>query len=443
MIVKTVVRPETEMKNSGIEYIGKIPNDWEVRKVGYLAAKITDYVASGSFATLAQNVQYLDEPDYARLIRTVDLSGSVNKQPVYVSKEAYKFLSNSNLFGGELILPNIGSVGCVYQYKKIYEHATLAPNSILLDMKENNRFYFYWFSNPIVGESLKILGNSTVQVKFNKSQLRQYMLPRPPLSEQQAIADYLDKTCSKIDEIIAEAKASIDEYKELKQSVIDKAVLHGLCNGMMKDSGNDLIGKIPLSWEMRKLKYVADFNPGITTAYDAQKEVGYVPMNCVKNGYMNPLSARLSDMSTGLTGFQDGDIVIAKVTPCFENGNIAVAENLEQGVAFGSSELFVIRTHSINRRFMLYYLQNSVFKNQCISTMTGTGGLKRVSGYFVNNAYITYPPENEQQVIVNYLDEAVKNMDSLITEKESLINDLEAYKKSLIYEVVTGKRRVV
>ena len=441
--MKTVVRPETEMKNSGIEYIGKIPNDWEVRKVGYLAAKITDYVASGSFATLAQNVQYLDEPDYARLIRTVDLSGSVNKQPVYVSKEAYKFLSNSNLFGGELILPNIGSVGCVYQYKKIYEHATLAPNSILLDMKENNRFYFYWFSNPIVGESLKMLGNSTVQVKFNKSQLRQYMLPRPPLSEQQAIADYLDETCFKIDEIIAEAKASIDEYKELKQSVIDKAVLHGLCNGMMKDSGNDLIGKIPLSWEMRKLKYVADFNPGITTAYDAQKEVGYVPMNCVKNGYMNPLSARLSDMSTGLTGFQDGDIVIAKVTPCFENGNIAVAENLEQGVAFGSSELFVIRTHSINRRFMLYYLQNSVFKNQCISTMTGTGGLKRVSGYFVNNAYITYPPENEQQVIVNYLDEAVKNMDSLISEKESLINDLEAYKKSLIYEVVTGKRRVV
>ena len=118
--MKTVIRPETEMKNSGIEYIGKIPNDWEVRKVGYLAAKITDYVASGSFATLAQNVQYLDEPDYARLIRTVDLSGSVNKQPVYVSKEAYKFLSNSKLFGGELILPNIGTVGCVYQYKKFF-----------------------------------------------------------------------------------------------------------------------------------------------------------------------------------------------------------------------------------------------------------------------------------------------------------------------------------
>ena len=267
--------------------------------------------------------------------------------------------------------------------------------------------------------------------------------PVPPLSEQQAIADYLDEFCSKIDEIIAAAKVSIDEYKELKQSVIDRVILHGLCNEMMKDSGNNLIGKIPLSWGVQKLKYVADFNPIITVAYDAQKEVGYVPMNCVKNGYMNPLSARLYDMSTGLTGFQNGDIVMAKVTPCFENGNIAIAEDLEQGVAFGSSELFVIRTHSINRRFMFYYLQNSVFKNQCISTMTGTGGLKRVSGYFVNNAYIAYPLENEQQAIVNYLDEAVKNIDSLIAEKKSLINDLEAYKKSLIYEVVTGKRRVV
>ena len=75
--------------------------------------------------------------------------------------------------------------------------------------------------------------------------------------------------------------------------------------------------------------------------------------------------------------------------------------------------------------------------------MTGTGGLKRVSGYFVNNAYITYPPENEQQAIVDYLDAKCKQIDSLISEKQSLINDLEAYKKSLIYEVVTGKRRVV
>lgn len=429
--MKTVIRPETEMKDSGIEYVGAIPKDWDL-------VRLRAYFGERKNKNKDGNETNLLSLSYGRIIRkNIDKTDGL----LPASFNTYNIVEKNDIIIRPTDLQNDKRslrTGLVTEHGII----TSAYIDLMPIGNVDSRFVHYLLHSYDI---LKVFYNmgSGVRQGLNYSEFSKLKVPMPPLSEQQAIANYLDETCSKIDEIIAEEKASIDEYKELKQSVIDKAVLHGLCNGMMKDSGNDLIGKIPLSWEMRKLKYVADFNPGITTAYDAQKEVGYVPMNCVKNGYMNPLSARLSDMSTGLTGFQDGDIVIAKVTPCFENGNIAVAENLEQGVAFGSSELFVIRTHSINRRFMLYYLQNSVFKNQCISTMTGTGGLKRVSGYFVNNAYITYPPENEQQVIVNYLDEAVKNMDSLISEKESLINDLEAYKKSLIYEVVTGKRRVV
>ena len=433
--MKTVIRPETEMKDSGIEWIGDIPKDWNSAPI-----KVNFDIYAG--ATPSSNnpiywdgdIAWITPADY----KTEDKYVSCGKR--HISQDGYDNCSAILVPANSIIFSKRAPIGTVAISKN-----ELCTNQGCLSCvsKDDSNIEFYYYAMSIATEEFELKGSGTTFKEISLANFKNFRFAVPPLSEQQAIADYLDETCSKIDEIIAEAKASIDEYKELKQAVIDKAVLHGLCNGMMKDSGNDLIGKIPLSWEMRKLKYVADFNPGITTAYDAQKEVGYVPMNCVKNGYMNPLSARLSDMSTGLTGFQDGDIVIAKVTPCFENGNIAVAENLEQGVAFGSSELFVIRTHSINRRFMLYYLQNSVFKNQCISTMTGTGGLKRVSGYFVNNAYITYPPENEQQVIVNYLDEAVKNMDSLITEKESLINDLEAYKKSLIFEVVTGKRMVV
>lgn len=427
-----MIRPETEMKDSGIQWIGDIPNNWNIKPL----YACLDEINQKNNPIVTTNILSLTNTDGVIPYSERGNQGNKSKE----NFEEYKVVYPNTIVANSMNIL-IGSVGlskyegCVSPVYYVY----------MAKPQVDIRYMNYLFQMEPFQKRLRQFANGILEIRLRVSShdILHQKVAVPDYDEQQAIADYLDKTCSKIDEIIAEAKASIDEYKELKQSVIDKAVLHGLCNGMMKDSGNDLIGKIPLSWEMRKLKYVADFNPGITTAYDAQKEVGYVPMNCVKNGYMNPLSARLSDMSTGLTGFQDGDIVIAKVTPCFENGNIAVAENLEQGVAFGSSELFVIRTHSINRRFMLYYLQNSVFKNQCISTMTGTGGLKRVSGYFVNNAYITYPPENEQQVIVNYLDEAVKNMDSLITEKESLINDLEAYKKSLIYEVVTGKRRVV
>lgn len=436
-----MIRPETEMKDSGIKWVGLMPVNWKTVRIKNLPNQEENSFVDGDWIESS----YITDSGI-RYYTTGNIGDGKFKEQGngYISENTFNELKCKYAFPGDLVLSRLNEPygrSCIIPETE--PKCIVAVDNVILRTNEDKRYICYITQCDGYHAEVGELARGTAMKRVSRTNLGTIRIPLPAKIEQQSIADYLDKTCSKIDEIIAEAKASIDEYKELKQSVIDKAVLHGLCNGMMKDSGNDLIGKIPLSWEMRKLKYVADFNPGITTAYDAQKEVGYVPMNCVKNGYMNPLSARLSDMSTGLTGFQDGDIVIAKVTPCFENGNIAVAENLEQGVAFGSSELFVIRTHSINRRFMLYYLQNSVFKNQCISTMTGTGGLKRVSGYFVNNAYITYPPENEQQVIVNYLDEAVKNMDSLITEKESLINDLEAYKKSLIYEVVTGKRRVV
>ena len=414
------------MKSSNTEWLGDIPAEWDVAQIGNYYELRNEKVSDYDFEPLSVTMKGI-VPQLATAAKSDDHS---NRK--LVKKGDFVINSRSDRRGSCGISPLDGSVSLI--------------NIVMEPRGEMNPQYYNWlFHTEQFADEFYKWGHGIVDDLWTTrwQEMKKILIVAPSPDEQQAIADYLDETCSKIDEIIAEAKASIDEYKELKQSVIDKAVLQGLCNGMMKDFGNDLIGKIPLSWEMRKLKYVADFNPSITIVYDAQKEVGYVPMNCVKNGYMNPLSARLSDMSIGLTGFQDGDIVMAKVTPCFENGNIAIAENLEQGVAFGSSELFVIRTHSINRRFMLYYLQNNVFKNQCISTMTGTGGLKRVSGYFVNNAYITYPPENEQHAIVDYLDEAVKTMDSLIAEKESLINDLEAYKKSLIYEVVTGKRRVV
>lgn len=440
-MIMAMIRPETEMKDSGIKWVGLMPVNWKTVRIKNLPNQEENSFVDGDWIESS----YITDSGI-RYYTTGNIGDGKFKEQGngYISENTFNELKCKYAFPGDLVLSRLNEPygrSCIIPETE--PKCIVAVDNVILRTNEDKRYICYITQCDGYHAEVGELARGTAMKRVSRTNLGTIRIPLPAKIEQQSIADYLDEICSKIDEIIAEAKASIDEYKELKQSVIDKAVLHGLCNGMMKDSGNDLIGKIPLSWEMRKLKYVADFNPGITTAYDAQKEVGYVPMNCVKNGYMNPLSARLSDMSTGLTGFQDGDIVIAKVTPCFENGNIAVAENLEQGVAFGSSELFVIRTHSINRRFMLYYLQNSVFKNQCISTMTGTGGLKRVSGYFVNNAYITYPPENEQQVIVNYLDEAVKNMDSLITEKESLINDLEAYKKSLIYEVVTGKRRVV
>ena len=205
----------------------------------------------------------------------------------------------------------------------------------------------------------------------------------------------------------------------------------------MKDSGIEWVGKIPNSWELRKTKYVADFNPKVTMAYDVNQPVGYVPMDAVKFGYMEPLEHEYNSLSTGLTQFQEEDIVMAKVTPCFENGEIAIAKNLAQGVGLGSSELFVYRAKEIDQRYFFYYLQHRGFIDRAASTMTGVGGLKRVSSYFANNAEVTFPCIEEQQSIADYLDDRCAKIDAIIAEAKASIEEYKDLKQAVIYEAVT------
>jgi type I restriction enzyme S subunit len=221
------INPDTPLKDSGVEWIGEVPEHWEVMKMGLVCKVITDYVASGSFADLKKNVEYLDSPDYAMLVRTADLSNK-NKdiQRVYVSKASYNFLSNSNLHGGEIILPNIGaSIGDVYMVPdNLYEKMTLAPNSIMVKTKYYDMFYYYYFCSIVGRKSLELIGQAAAQGKFNKTELRQMRVPVPPLSEQQEMVTYIESKTVNIDNTIAKANHQISLLQELKQSIITELV---------------------------------------------------------------------------------------------------------------------------------------------------------------------------------------------------------------------------
>ena len=128
---------------------------------------------------------------------------------------------------------------------------------------------------------------------------------------------------------------------------------------------------------------------------------------------------------------------MAKVTPCFENGNIAIAKNLINNCGFGSSELFIFRVRSINRKYFFYLLQEEKIKEVCKSTIIGTGGLKRISPTFMRNLLLPIPPILEQQSIATYLDQKCGEIDELITLQEEMITKLQSYKQSVITEAVT------
>lgn len=216
------IRGDRPMKDSGIEWIGEIPAEWSMQKMNRICSTITDYVASGSFASLAENVQYLDEPDYAMLIRTMDVSAKgYTGKPVYINKHAYDFLSNSNLFGGEIILPNIGaSVGDIYIVPKLYERMSLAPNAIMIKTVISDKYVYYYYCGLPGRLSLLDIAQSTAQPKFNKTDFRQLKIPVPGHEEQEEIVSYLDQKCAEIDTLIAKKTALLEEMETYKKSVI-------------------------------------------------------------------------------------------------------------------------------------------------------------------------------------------------------------------------------
>ena len=223
---KQSCREAEKMKPSDVPWIGEIPEGWAMIKASKIFSVITDFVASGSFADLRENVKYLDCPDYAQLIRTADVSGKSHElKAVYISKESYDFLSGSNLYGGELLLPNIGaSVGDVYIVPKLYERMSLAPNAIMVKNSSCDKFYFYFFSCDSGRLALEDIAESTAQPKFNKTDFRNLRLPAPPTEEQQAIADYLDEKCAVIDAMVAEKEARIADLEAYKKSLIYETV---------------------------------------------------------------------------------------------------------------------------------------------------------------------------------------------------------------------------
>ncbi len=191
-------------------------------------------------------------------------------------------------------------------------------------------------------------------------------------------------------------------------------------------------------WKTIPLRYVCDLNPSVTfDDLDDDDDLTFLPMDRVKSGYFIPNSEKFSKYGSSYTAFEDGDIVLAKVTPCFENGNIAVAEHLVGGKGFGSSELFVIRPTLAERRFLFYYFQSSVFKQDGEASMTGAGGLKRVSPDVLRQHRLPFPSLDVQRLIARYLDRETARIDGLIAAKERMLALLEEKRAALISRVVT------
>lgn len=412
------------MKESGIEWVGLIPDMWSVIPNKYVMHKeknLCEKWTGEDVMSLTMN---------GVIVR--DLQNPTGKMPA--TFDGYQYIEDGDLL---MCLFDIDvTPRCVGRVTHDGVTSPAYSNFKVHDNASRDYYYYYYLMVDNTKELLHLAKN--LRHSFTEEQLGRLKVPMPPLSEQQSIADYLDKTCSKIDEIIVEAKASIDEYKELKQSVIFEVVTKGLDKNVeMKDSKIEQIGKIPQNWSVMRIKNIL-FERNERTVDGHEEKLSVTQ----QYGIVKSSEIQIPNPSDSFGGYRVvsvGDIVFNKYKA---HSGVFFASPYDGIVTFNYS---VYRCYgNQNPIYYEYLFHTQAFIDEFKRRIYGVG--ESISPLYSKNLLpipVIVPPLVEQNLIVDYIKKKTQQIDSLIAEKESLINDLETYKKSLIYEVVTGKRRVV
>lgn len=229
-----------------------IPESWEWVRLGEYAEKVTDQVASGSFAAIKENVRKYKHEEFALMIKTADFANNFSKNLTYTDEHGYKFLSNSNLFGGELILSNIGSIGKCFIVPNLKKPMTLAPNSIMVKVPEETlkKFLYYFIQSPVGNSELWKITSGTTMKKFNKTGLKTILVPVPPLKEQSRIAAKIAQLFA----LLRKVETSTQQYAELQTLLKSKVLDLAMRGKLVEQDPNDE----PASVLLEKIKAEKD-----------------------------------------------------------------------------------------------------------------------------------------------------------------------------------------
>lgn len=415
-----------EMKDSGISWVGEIPKEWNVWRNKYVFTITKDIVLpSKSYQLLSLTTTGIKEKDEK------DNGGKVpeNYDGYQVVKEndlvmCLFDLDCSAVFSG--LSPYNGMISPAYKVLKVKKSIA------------NEQYYRYWF-NYVGSKRFYKQYSKSLRYTLNVDEFNRLFSLVPPLDEQQRIAEFLDRECGKIDGLKADIQAQIDTLEQYKRSVITEAVTHGLNpSAPMKDSGAGWMPLIPLHWKADKLKFHLR-QRGIKNQIDKQvlslyREYGIVPKDSRDDNH-NVTSEDVSDYRY----VRVGDFVVNKMKAW--QGAVAVSNY--EGIVSPAYFVYEFSDDLINKRYFHYLMRNKTYATEFRRL---SGGIREgqwdLPSEALNNTIILLPPIDEQQEIADYLDNKCAEIEQIIADKKSQIETLDSYKKSLIYEYVTGKKEI-
>ena len=413
----------SKYRDSGIPWIGKIPAHWNILR------------GKNILMLLERPVQEGDDIITCFRDGEVTLRKNRREEGFTVSM---KEIGYQGVEPGDLVVHGMDGFAGAIGVSDSRGKATPVLN--VMDSKENKRYLMYYLRAAAYKDVFMSLSTGirvrSCDLRWNKLSVFPFLIP--DINEQDSIVTYIDSQIKRVDDIISKAKASIEEYKSWKASIIYEAVTKGLDpNVEMKDSGVEWIGKIPSNWTTKSTKYIMQESKERTAT--GTEEMLSVTQ---KYGIIKSSDATISNPSTSTEDWRIvhiGDIVFNKYKA---HSGVFFVSPLEGIVTFNYC---VYRCFPDNcAKYFEYQFKTPRCIGEFITHMKGVGD--SISPLYTTELYkikVIVPPIEEQLRIVEYLNIQCPKIDEIISEKESLVADLESYKKSLIFEVVTGKRRVV
>ena len=427
-----------EMKGSGIEWIGQIPKGWELRRAKTLFTQ-RNSKGNGIEVLLSPTQKYGVVPQ-SQLEGVVQVKEDTDLQ-MFKTVHKGDFVISLRSFQGGFEYSLYEGV-CSPAYQVFY------PTSPICDT-----YYRYLFKSQ---SFISKMNNLTVGIREGKNiqyvDFANSQIPVPPLAEQERIAAFLDAECAEIDAVLEKTRASIEEYKKLKQAVITQAVTKGIRGDRpMKDSGIEWIGDIPGSWEVSSVRYIGQLQNGISKGGEFfGKGFPFVSYGDVYKNYELPHSVSglidTTEDERATYSVEYGDIFFTRTSETIEEvGFSCVCKRSIPNATFAG---FIIRLRpfcadeKILTDYAKYYFRGEHIRAYLVKEMNlvtraslGQTLLKGMS--------VIVPPKSVQKEIAEYLDDKCADIDALVAKKQQYLTEIENYKKSLIYEYVTGKKEVV
>ena len=417
--ISRIAQPYAEalQKFSHIEWIGKIPKHWEISKIHSVYSERKQIVSDTEYAPLSvtkngivpqlENAAKSDAHDNRKLVKRGD----------------FVINSRSDRRGSSGISELDGSVSLI--------NTVMQPRNNM-----DNKYYNFVFKTERFCDEFYRFGHGIVADLWSThwAEMKNICIPMPDLQEQQAIADYLDGECARIDGIVTTQRQIIERLKEYKKSVITETVTRGLNPDVpMKDSGIEWIGKIPEHWEVKKLKYICSQRNEKSTENNL-KYIGLENIISFSNRYIDT-NIDIEQNSTNNI-CKKNDILFGKLRPYLAKCVISDFDGLCSG------EFLVLHQCDGSVPYYHYLMLSNWFLDVVNSSTYGTK-MPRANWTFIGGLFIPVPSYQEQQEIADYLDQKCTEVDSIIEKRERMIELMTEYKKSLIYECVTGKKEIV